>query len=100
MAYSVTVAALLHPWSGRLELVCSLPFYRENATSSATTTPKTDIYPIPIQTHERRQKRLSTELPWLFSVTRDEAAEEITEEEDTIRLIPTVSLSLSCWESG
>ncbi|KAH0489308.1 hypothetical protein TgHK011_009744 [Trichoderma gracile] len=96
MAYSVTVAALLHPWSGRLELVCNLPFYRENATDLDAIPPTFDTYPDAVWKDKRRQKRLSIELPWHL---RDEAAEETTEEEDTISTTETQSDALSSDET-
>ncbi|KAL6876992.1 hypothetical protein J3F83DRAFT_712517 [Trichoderma novae-zelandiae] len=91
MAYSLTVAALLHPWSGRLEIVCSLPPYRNERTTFDNKAPKTDKHPVTTQKHERKQKSLSIELPWLLNVAGDEAVDEVPEEEDTISTTGTES---------
>ncbi|TFB02701.1 hypothetical protein CCMA1212_005125 [Trichoderma ghanense] len=94
MAYSLTVAALLHPWSGRLEIICNLPVYRDKSTTFDIIPLRFDNYPGPVQKHKRRQRRLSIELPRLLNHQRDDTKDEVLEEEDTIRLFPSNWFSL------
>ncbi|QYS96655.1 SET domain-containing protein [Trichoderma simmonsii] len=94
MAYSLTVAALLHPWSGRIDIASRLPLRRnESAISNGIPFP-VDRYPTTVENYKTRRKSLSVDLPWILRGQRDAAEYEVAEEEESTRLLfPSSSIS-------
>ncbi|KAL5095574.1 hypothetical protein Trisim1_000344 [Trichoderma cf. simile WF8] len=96
MAYSLTVAALLHPWSGRIDIASRLPLRRNEWANSNNIPFTVDRYPTTIENYKTRRKSLSVDLSWLLRGQRDAAEYEVPEEEEsTSSLLDTQSDELS-----
>lgn len=87
MAYSLTVAALLHPWSGRIDIASRLPLRRNESAISNSIPFPVDRYPTTVENYKTRRKSLSVDLPWILRGQRDAAEYEVAEEEESTRLL-------------
>lgn len=87
MAYSLTVAALLHPWSGRIDMASRLPLRRNESAISNSIPITVDRYPTTMENYKIKHKRLSVDLSWLIRGQRDAAECEAAEEEESTRLL-------------
>ncbi|OPB37905.1 hypothetical protein A0O28_0101890 [Trichoderma guizhouense] len=83
MAYSLTVAALLHPWSGRIDMASRLPLRRNESAISNGIPFTVDRYPTIMENYKARRKSLSVDLSWLLRGQRDAAKYEVAEEEES-----------------
>ncbi|KKP01960.1 hypothetical protein THAR02_05937 [Trichoderma harzianum] len=93
MAYSLTVAALLHPWSGRIDMASRLPLGRNESTVSNSIPFPVDRHPTMVENYKTRRKSLSVDLSWLLRGQRAAAEYEVAEEEESTRLLfPSSSL--------
>ncbi|KAL7906130.1 hypothetical protein GGI35DRAFT_482914 [Trichoderma velutinum] len=94
MAYSLTVAALLHPWSGRLDVASRLPL-RQNEWAIPNNMPTTvKRYPVALGITKARCKSLSVDLSWIFHDQRDAAQCEVAEEEESTSSIPETQIDV------
>lgn len=101
MAYSVTVAALLHPWSGRIDIASRLPLRRNESTISNTILFTVDRYPTTMENYKTRRKSLSVDIPWILRGQRNAAEYEVAEEEESTRLLfPSSRALLWLWNKA
>ncbi|KAL7939201.1 hypothetical protein V8C35DRAFT_275055 [Trichoderma chlorosporum] len=83
MTYSLTVAALLHPWSGRLDIVTRLPLRQYESAISTNLQTAVESYPITRKKSRIRCKSLSIDLSWKINVQGNNAQYEVAEEEES-----------------
>ncbi|KAF3060474.1 hypothetical protein CFAM422_011287 [Trichoderma lentiforme] len=83
MAYSLTVAALLHPWSGRIDMASRLPLRRNESTISNSIPFTVDRYPTTVENYKTRRKSLSVDLSWILRGQRNATECEVAEEEES-----------------
>ncbi|KAL6794297.1 hypothetical protein J3E68DRAFT_450918 [Trichoderma sp. SZMC 28012] len=88
MAYSLTVAALLHPWSGRIDIASRLPLRRNESAISNSIPFTVDRYQARTENYKTRHKSLSVDLSWILRGQRDAAEYEIAEEEESTSSMP------------
>ncbi|UKZ75850.1 hypothetical protein TrVFT333_003545 [Trichoderma virens FT-333] len=84
MAYSLTVAALLHPWSGRIDLVSRLPLRRNEWAISNKLPITVERCPSRAKKSKTRHKNLSIDFSWVLDQQGDGAESEVAEEEESI----------------
>ncbi|KAM6485100.1 hypothetical protein HDV62DRAFT_403860 [Trichoderma sp. SZMC 28011] len=94
MAYSLTVAALLHPWSGRIDIASRLPLRRNESAISNSIPFPVDRYPTTVENYKTRRKSLSVDLPWILRGQRDAAEYEVAEEEESTSSLPETQSDL------
>ncbi|KAL7954921.1 hypothetical protein V8C34DRAFT_327788 [Trichoderma compactum] len=90
MAFSLTVAALLHPWSGRIDMASRLPLRRNESAISSSLPFTVDGYPTTMENYKMKHKRLSVDLSWLIRGQRDTAKCEVAEEEESTSSISDI----------
>ncbi|KAL6816570.1 hypothetical protein J3E69DRAFT_375207 [Trichoderma sp. SZMC 28015] len=87
MAYSLTVAALIHPWSGRIDMASRLPLRRNESAISNTIPFTVDRYPTTVENYKPRRKSLSVDLSWILRGQRNATECEVAEEEESTSFI-------------
>ncbi|KAL7796833.1 hypothetical protein V8C37DRAFT_371608 [Trichoderma ceciliae] len=66
MACSLTVAALLHPWSGRLDVASRLPIFAHEWDAVSKIWAKPEGSHMISSQKKRKHKRVSIDLPWIL----------------------------------